>query len=82
MDPMDTLDIQEALKIAERISKQIQTLTLDEEIEIHILIVSLVWAAIGLGLASGEMARETLKLGLHYAVESALEDHLENQTIH
>ena len=72
-------EITEAILLAERISKEARELALDEKIDIQIMTTALVWAAIGLGIAQGTATRDALKLGLHFAIESALE---EDKTVH
>tara|TARA_R100000935_G_C2713058_1_gene114888 strand:- start:209 stop:445 length:237 start_codon:yes stop_codon:yes gene_type:complete len=76
------VDVQEALKVAERISEKIQDLSEEEGIDVDILVVSLVWAALGIGMASGEIEPDVLKTGLHLAIDSALADLSEIQTLH
>ena len=76
------VDVQEALKVAERISEKIQALSEEEGIDVDILVVSLVWAALGIGMASGEIEQNVLKTGLRLAIDSALEDLPEIQTLH
>ena len=44
--------------------------------------ISLIWAAIGIGVASGEIDEETMRSGLHLAIDSALEEFPETQTVH
>ena len=72
-------EIAEAMLLAERLSKEARKLSLDEKIDIQIMITALVWAAIGLGITHSTGTRDSLKLGLHFAIESALE---EDKTLH
>tara|TARA_R110000796_G_scaffold92182_1_gene196420 strand:+ start:134 stop:373 length:240 start_codon:yes stop_codon:yes gene_type:complete len=79
---MYLIDVQQALEVAEQISKKIQTLSSEQEIETEVLMISLIWAAIGIGVASGEIDEETMRSGLHLAIDSALEEFPETQTVH
>jgi hypothetical protein len=84
---MIDLDVEEALRIAELIGNKLQNLMKEEEdVDVEILSISLVWAAIGVAVASGEIEEESLKLGLHYAIDSALENlprqNISSETIH
>lgn len=83
---MIDLDVEEALRIAELIGNKLQNLMKEEDVDVEILSISLVWAAIGVAVASGEIEEESLKLGLHYAIDSALENlprqNISSETIH
>jgi hypothetical protein len=74
--------IAEALKLAERIGKKATKLSVEEEIDIQVMITALVWAAIGLGLKYDVGSMDSLRLGLHLAIESALEELEEDKTLH
>ena len=74
--------IAEALKLAERIGKKATKLSVEEEIDIQVMIAALVWAAIGLGIKYDVGSMDSLRLGLHLAIESALEELEEDKTLH
>ena len=74
--------IAEALKLAERIGKKATKLSVEEEIDIQVMITALVWAAIGLGIKYDVGSMDSLRLGLHLAIESALEELEEDKTLH
>ena len=74
--------IAEALKLAERIGKKATKLSVEEEIDIQVMITALVWAAIGLGIKYDVGSMDSLRLGLHLAIESALEVLEEDKTLH
>ena len=74
--------IAEALKLAERLGKKATKLSVEEEIDIQVMITALVWAAIGLGIKYDVGSMDSLRLGLHLAIESALEELEEDKTLH
>ena len=74
--------IAEALLLAERIGKKATEVALEEKIEMQLMITALVWAAIGLGMRYDLGSMDSLRLGLHLAIEAAVEELEEDKTLH
>tara|TARA_R100001163_G_scaffold21609_1_gene18374 strand:- start:1365 stop:1610 length:246 start_codon:yes stop_codon:yes gene_type:complete len=76
------LNIKRAMDLAEKISTLVFTDLRDEELDDGALVLATIWAAMGIGLKLN-LHPEILKLVIHYATETILEDLPQiNEVIH